>query len=39
MKPKRLCLTCKNRGCVANCRFVDMEQARKLSETKKEGTK
>jgi len=39
MTHKRLCLTCKNKGCIALCRFVKVEPVRKLSETKREGTK
>jgi len=39
MTHKRFCLTCKNKGCVSYCRFVSIEQARKISETKKEGAK
>jgi hypothetical protein len=38
MKHKPLCLTCKNKGCVGYCRFVNPQQGRKISETKKEGT-
>jgi hypothetical protein len=37
MKHKPLCLTCKNKGCVGHCCFVNPQHGRKISETKKEG--
>jgi len=42
MKHKRLCLTCKNKGCVSFCRFVSLDRnidRTKISETRKEGAK
>jgi hypothetical protein len=39
MKHKLLCLTCKNKGCVARCRFVYLQPARKNSGIKNEGAK